>query len=354
MKAVVLRKPGLLEIADLPDPEPGPGELVLQIQAATTCGTDLKMFRRGHPRLPVPSPLGHEYCGVVAAVGPPLDGKAVPFREGDPIMAVHSGPCETCRYCQRGRFNLCQTIIDTMAFGAYAHQVRLPARVVKHNVFAKPSHLPFEEGALLEPLACVAFGARQLTLKPGASVLVVGAGAIGLMFVALLRALEPTLRIIVVGRRDDRRALAGRMGADVVIAPETEEVHDAIRQHTDGFGVDIAIDCTGQPSVWEDCVRIVDAGGQVLFYGGCKSGTTITLDTARVHYDQLRLLGVFHFDPAAVREAYGLLADKRIVLTPLIAERRYGLAQVPELFAQLDKGQGGIKNAVLPQQDTIA
>lgn len=348
----VLVQPRQIELREAPIPEPGPGEILVRIEAATTCGTDLKMFRRGHPLFPFPITFGHEFSGTVAAIGAGVRA----YREGDAVMAVHSAPCGECRYCRRGLFNHCVTLIETMALGAYAEYVKLPARHVAQNVYRKPPELSFAEASLLEPLACCVYGLRMLRLDgpPGTDpnslgdespvVVLYGAGPISLIFLRVLVGYF-NARAVVVARRDAPRETARRLGATLAVSPE--DAANAVRDLTGGFLADIAIDATGQPEVWERCVDLVDLGGQVLFFGGCPSQTSVTLDTHRLHYDQIAVYGAFHFDPAAVREAARLLTERRVDLRPLLTGT-YPLTELPDVFSRLDSGHGGIKDVIRP------
>ncbi|MBX6378514.1 MAG: alcohol dehydrogenase catalytic domain-containing protein, partial [Clostridia bacterium] len=161
MRAVHLVQPGCLELRDVPTPTPGEGEIVVRVEAALTCGTDLKAFRRGHRYIPMPGPFGHEYAGTVVAVGEAVRR----FRVGDAVAGVHSAPCFSCYWCRVGQENLCPHL--TMTFGAYAEYLRLPAAVVAHNTFLRPANLPAEEAALVEPLACVLHGLAEAPVRPG-------------------------------------------------------------------------------------------------------------------------------------------------------------------------------------------
>ena len=207
MHALLLKAPQELSYEEVPVPTPGPGDLLIKVKATTTCGTDLKAFRRGHPMIPMPGPLGHEYSGVVVAAG-----EGAKFKVGDAIMGVHSAPCQTCYWCQHGQENLCETIMATMVLGSYAEYLLIPKRIADLNVFDKPDSISFEMASLLEPLACVAQGVSKLPLTPDSSVLVIGPGAIGLMFVAALKAVGVE-DVTLAGRNAGRLAVGESLGA---------------------------------------------------------------------------------------------------------------------------------------------
>ncbi|MEZ6186435.1 MAG: alcohol dehydrogenase catalytic domain-containing protein [Planctomycetota bacterium] len=326
-------------------PSPGPGEVVVRVDLALTCGTDIKTYQRGHPKLPFPTPLGHEYTGTVARVG---SGVRV-VREGDPIVAAPSAPCGTCSRCARGLENLCQHIDgSTMAFGAFADYLLLPAHVVRRNVFLRPQGLPLATCALLEPLACVVAGVERLDLTGKDTALVMGAGPIGLLYVSLLK--RRGLEVLLLGKRP-RRLDAGRaLGADRVLdlgALEGDPVQ-AVRDATGGEGPCVVVECVGRPQAWEQAVGMVRAGGEVLFYGGCPGGSTVALDTRRVHYDALTLKGAFHFTPGDVRRALDLLVSGRLDLEPLVTGRT-PLSRIGETLEALSSGADEVKLAVVPE-----
>ncbi len=341
MQAVLLLGPGRLSYQDIPIPQPAEEEIVLKIGAALTCGTDLKAFLRGHPKWPMPTRFGHEYAGTVIARG----AKVTTVHEGDEVMLAPTGPCGTCFYCQREQENLCVTLMETMVLGGYAEYLTIPARVIRRNLFPKPASLSFAEAALLEPLSCVVFGLEQTLLRPDDTAVVIGAGAIGLLHVIVLRALGVE-QVYVVARNPQRARTAQELGAYGIIARAAEEAREEVLAVTAGRGADLVIECTAQPRVWEAALFLARPGGQVVLFGGCPSGTTVSLDTYRLHYDQVRLLSPFHFIPKAVRRAYELLTSGGIPAKKLISGV-YPLAKLAEAFDLLRRGEG-IKYAVIP------
>jgi len=322
-------------------PHPGPGEVLLQIKCALTCGTDLKTYRRGHPLWRLPTPFGHEFAGVVAEVGPEVEV----FRPGDAMMAAPTAPCGNCFYCGRGQENLCAEAIERMVLGGYADYLLVGAHVVARNAFRKPANLPFEEAALLEPLACVVHAqdsARPQTLE---SVLIIGAGAFGLLHMLALR-IVGVHEIIVAGRGSHRLEWAGRLGADRVIDVGDTGAEEAIAGINDGFGPDLVIECTGQVAGWADAFARVRRGGRVVFFGGCPLNTTLAIDTRRMHYDNLTLLAPFHFRPRDVQRAFELLCARQLGAGGVIDARR-PLSELAGVFAMLERGEV-LKCAVSP------
>ncbi len=341
MLASVLIEPGRIELQEINPPEISDGEILIQIKAALTCGTDLKAFRRGHPLMPMPTVFGHEFSGEVTEVGREVTG----FSPGDSVMAVHTAPCGVCTYCKRQLENLCPTMMDTKVLGAYAEYLKLPVEIVQRNTFHKPDHLSFREAAILEPLSCVVYGMESIALQPQTTVVIIGAGAVGLLHIMVARAMGAG-KIIVSGHHSFRLDLARKVGADVIIDSKRENPVSRIAAETDGLGAPLVIECTGQPTVWEQTTEMVSRGGTVILFGGCPSGSTVTFDTSRVHYDQITLKGVFHFNPAAVKKSFDYLCNREIDVSPLISADR-SLQDLQEVFENLIMG-GSIKYAIIP------
>ncbi|HWD39053.1 MAG TPA: alcohol dehydrogenase catalytic domain-containing protein [Fimbriimonas sp.] len=328
MRALILQRPGCLTLEEIERPTAGPGELLVKVHGATTCGTDLKAFVRGHPQIPMPGPLGHEYSGVVEEAGPGAN-----FVVGQAVMGVHSAPCQTCRWCLGGQENLCESIMATKVLGSYAEYLLIPERIARLNVFEKPESLSFEQASLLEPLACVAQGIIELQKTkalPAENALVVGPGAIGLLFVAALQK-SGVGQVKLAGRN------ASRLEAGVALGAEAAKWPDVLTRPEIGF--DLVIECTGQVKVWEKSVGFVRRGGHVMLFGGPPKGSRASFDTNRLHYDQITLLSPFHFGTAAVKQAYEWLTDGKLDLSPLISGAR-SLEQGEQTFAELLKGQG--------------
>lgn len=322
MRALVLERPGSLSLQDVPIPTPGPGELLIEVKAATTCGTDLKAYVRGHPQIPMPGVLGHEYSGVVAAAG-----KDAKFREGDAVMGVHSAPCQTCFWCRRGQENLCESIMATKVLGSYAEFLLVPERIANLNVFEKPLGLSFERASLLEPLACVAQGMAALPAGP-AKALVIGPGAVGLMFAASLN--EMGWEVTLAGRNAARLAVGAGIGVRTAVFADLDA--------RDGE-FDVVIECTGSVEVWERAPCFARRGGTVVLFGGCPTGSMASFDTRRVHYDQITLVSPFHFGTEAVRTARGWLLDANMPFDVLLTSER-ALEDGPEVFEELKAGKG--------------
>lgn len=338
MKQVILSRPGEIIINEVPEPEPSEGEVVIRINCALTCGTDLKAYTLGHKLIPMPGPFGHEYSGTIAKTG----RNVREFKEGDDVMGVHSAPCMECRYCKKDLHNLCEVIMQNKVLGAFSEYLLLPAGIVRLNLFHKPDNLSFHEGALLEPLSCVVHPYEKVMFGNIENSLVIGAGPIGLMHTAYLK--MNGLKVKVSDIFDERLSIAAKMGADTVKS-RIDTAH-SVREATGGIGVDLLVECTGQINVWEDAVNYVRRGGTVILFGGCPAGTKVNYDTHRLHYDELTLLGSFHYSPQDVKTAYQMLKGKKMDLSPLISGE-YPLGDIDKVFNLLERGKG-IKYALKP------
>jgi L-iditol 2-dehydrogenase len=343
MRGHVLVRPGTIELRELPRPHADSDGVVVRVRAALTCGTDLKAYLRGHPKIPMPTPFGHEFAGELAEVGSAVRG----LREGDAVMAAPTAPCGACYHCRREQENLCPQVMETMVHGAYAEYLKLPGAVVRTNLFAKPDRLPFTEAALLEPLACVVHGLSQVRLRPDDSVVLVGAGAIALLHLLVLRT-RGIEQVVVLARSRGRAAQAQALGA-TVLPVSGEEVRAPVLELTHGRGADVVIECTGQEHVWEFAPHLVRRGGQVVLFGGCPSGTAVRFDTHRLHYDQISLTSPFHFTPRDVRAAYELLSSGEFGGGARVAAE-YPLERLGEALERQRRGEGA-KFAIVPAAD---
>ena len=305
----------------MPVPQPGPGELLLKIEAATTCGTDVKVLRRGgHPRmLQVPTPFGHEMAGTIAAVGPDQDRWGL----GERVVVANSAPCGVCEPCRRDWENLCEDL--QYLNGAFAEYLLVPRRFAEVSTYRIPEELPFEVAALAEPLACVLHGLELCEAwhqdRPSDTV-VYGGGPIGLLFANLLAGRGH--HVVVADPNPPRLDAARRMGAHeaVQVSRDGGEAARLRRLAGQGDGFDLAVEATGSPVAWEDALASARPGGTVLLFGGCRPGTFIPLDTHRLHYCELTVRGAYHHRPATFERALDLLARGEVNAGELLSAER--------------------------------
>jgi L-iditol 2-dehydrogenase len=340
MRRAVLIRPGVLEMHEVPQPHPAAGEVVLRIDAALTCGTDIKTYQRGHPKIPLPAPLGHEFSGTVAAVGAGVER----FREGDAVACTPTAPCGVCRLCERGHDSLCAQAVGRIVLGAFADYITVPAHIVQTNMFERPASLRAEHAAILEPLSCVVHGADRVLLGRAERVIIVGDGPIALLFgqVAMLRGAD---EVLLFGKHDVRLRAAEAVGLSAIDVGG-DDIRIIARDLTDGVGADVVVECVGRPELWEAAFECVAGGGELLAFGGCPANTKASFDTFRLHYEEVDVKAAFHYGRADVRRAYDLLLDEEINADVLIthAESLDRLQDALELVMQ----RMAIKVAVHP------
>jgi L-iditol 2-dehydrogenase len=295
VKAALLYAPGDLRIEELPRPEPGPGDVLVQVEIALTDGTDLKTYRRGHPLLLTESParFGHEFCGL-------LDGRRV--------VAANSAPCGRCEGCERGE--QCRDL--AFLAGAYAEWLVVPERIAAVNLHDVPRGVAPEVAAMVEPLACCLRGIERARITAGDTVAVLGAGPIGLMLAACVA--DAGGWPVIVGGREERRALVEEFGAEV----------------GDGRGADVVVEAAGTEQAWSDAVELVRPGGTVVMFGGLPRDARPPVDAYRVHYEELTVRGSFHHTPQTVRAALVFLASGAYPWGRLVTHR-VSLDELPAL-----------------------
>jgi L-iditol 2-dehydrogenase len=304
VRALRFHGPGDLRLEDVPRPEPGPGDVLVQVEVALTDGTDLKAFRRGHPLLlgELPSPFGHEFCGIEVATGKRVvaANSAAGDERGEPIELLN---------------------------GAYAELIVVPAAIAAVNLLPVPAGLAPEVAAMVEPLACCLRGVERAGIEAGDRVAILGAGPIGLMLAACVS--DAGGRPEVVGGRQERRALVPEFGGAT----------------GDGDGADVVIEAAGTEDAWQRALELIRPGGNVVYFGGREAGTELRVDTYRLHYEELTLRGAFHHAPRHVRAALAFLASGAFPWQRLITHR-LRLEDVPALLA--DPPSDYLKAAVVP------
>ena len=310
MKAALLYGPGDLRIEEVPRPDPGPGDVLVEVELALTDGTDLKTFRRGHPLLAQesPAPFGHEFCGIV---------------DGNRVVAANSAPCGACDGCARGE--QCRDLV--FFAGAYAQWFVVPERIAAVNLHAVPRGVAPEVAAMVEPLACCLRGVERAGIVAGDHVAILGAGPIGLMLAACVA--DAGGWPVVVGGRPERQTFVESFGAET----------------GDGVGADVVIEAAGADEAWADAVALVRPGGTVVTFGGLLRDARPAVDAYRLHYEELTIRGSFHHTPAAVRAALVFLASGAYPWERLVTHR-VGLDGLPALFA--DPPRDLLKAAVVP------
>jgi L-iditol 2-dehydrogenase len=315
-RILFLTGPEQTELRETALRRPGPGELLVRIEAATTCGTDLKVFLRGgHPRmLEVPGPFGHEMSGTVVECGRDVDE----WVDGDQVVVVNSASCGECGPCREGRENLCEDL--HYLNGAYADYQIVPESFVRRSTYRRPAGLDPVMAAMTEPLACVLHGLSLCQITEAMEVAVFGAGPIGLMFVAEL--VSCGCRVVLGDLDSGRLDVGRRIGAEAVVPMEGDcEDAERIRALTeDGRGAELTVEATGTTLGWQNAMNTARPGGSALMFGGCPPGTEVVCDSHRLHYSEITFRGAYHHRPATVSMALERLVHRDSDLGLLIQD----------------------------------
>jgi 2-desacetyl-2-hydroxyethyl bacteriochlorophyllide A dehydrogenase len=329
MRAVRWLAPGKLEVAEVPDPTPGRGELVVAVGACGICGTDVHIADGEFPPTPYPIIPGHEFAGRIVAVGEAAPGG---WRDGDRVAVDPSVYCGHCPACRAGRGNLCanwNAIGDTVD-GAFAEYVAVPAV----NAYRIPDQVSDAQGALIEPLSCAVHGLRQIGPVLGADVLMMGAGTMGLLLMQLLN--RAGARSVTVVDRNRSRLTA----ATVAGAASVGTGADALDRR-----FDVAVDATGAPAAIEAAFGTLERGGRLLIFGVTSGDAEVRLSPFRIYNDEITIVGSMavlnSFGAAA-----GLMADGVIDTGPLLGDP-YPLDEFAAALAAVRAGQG-VKIQVSP------
>ncbi len=345
MEAALFYKPGDVRYETVPVPKITSDELLVKIESTLTCGTDLKCYRRGHPVLlkSFPSPFGHEFSGIVVRVG----SNVTQFKPGNRVVAANSAPCYDCDFCHKGNHNLCEHL--DLLNGSYADYLRIPAQITAHNTHKLPEDVSFEAAAFAEPLAVSLRGIDLSGVSPGDHVAIIGLGSIGQLLVRLAKL--KGAHVTAMARNPLKMAMAKDFGkADSLVnLRDCFDVEQIKACYTpQGKGFDIVIEAVGLPEVWEKAIGLARRGGLVNLFGGCPSGSSINIDTRRLHYDEITLISPFHHTPEYFRKALTLICEGKIDPRPLIS-KQLPLSQVPEALETVEAGQA-IKILLTPKQ----
>ncbi len=344
MQAAVLYGKEDVRLESVPVPVLGFGELLVRVRTALTCGTDVKVFRRGyHAKMISPPALfGHEMAGDIVQVGEGVSK----FRAGQRVVAANSAPCDKCFFCRRDQQNMCEDLLFNN--GAYAEFIRLPARIVEKNTYLIPEGMQYKDAALVEPLACAVRGLEETGLRPGDTVAVMGLGPIGLMLVRLAKYAYGA-RVVAIARRQEQVDRALLLGADEGIPMTNSAALLAkLKASTGGRGADVVMEAIGHPDAWELATVLVRKGGTINFFGGCPAGTKVGLDTGLLHYSEITCKASFHHTPAHVRRALAYLSDAKVSAAQLVNHEQ-PLSDLPKVLHDLaHRRNGQIKTAIIP------
>ncbi|MEY2400152.1 MAG: L-iditol 2-dehydrogenase [Ilumatobacteraceae bacterium] len=321
MKAARFYAPGDIRLEEVPDPEPGPGDVVIRVRNCSTCGTDVKISRHGHQNIHPPRTMGHEIAGEIVEIGDDVDG----WETGDRVQVIAAIPCGICADCRAGRLTVCpnQTSMGYDFDGAFATYCRVPAKVLAVNGLNRiPENVSFAEASVAEPLACVINGQQLARVGDGDDVVILGAGPIGCLHVRVARA-AGARRVFLIDLNEDRLAEAQRLvQPDAVITSSSADPVERILELTDGRGVDVAITATAAGAAQEQALLMLARQGRLSLFGGLpKDKPTITLDSNVVHYRELTLVGANGSSPTHNAMALDYIATGRVPVDDLISHR---------------------------------
>lgn len=311
MRAIVYYAPGDVRVEQVPEPQAGPGELRVKVDACAVCGTDLKSFKHGNPRIRAPLVIGHEFTGLIDTVGSETAG----FEIGERVVMATSLSCGQCLYCRQGWRNLCVDLAP-MGFsypGGMAQYVVIPHRALDNDHVVKvPPGIPAQQAALAEPLSCAVNAVAQCGLCPGDVVVVVGAGPMGLMNACVARAMGAgTIVLAEVGAQ--RLAQAAQFGCDVLVDSTREDLVARVKGLTGGLGADVAIIAAPAAAPQETALDLVRKRGTVCLFASLPVGhSMLQLDSRKIHYGELRVIGSSDSTGQHVRAAIEMMASGKV------------------------------------------
>jgi len=328
-----------IRIIEAPIPKIGPGEVLVKNKISTTCGTDVKNFKRGYPLVKPPHPFGHEFSGVIAAVGKDVKG----FHEGDRVAVHNTAPCNECYFCKKGLYSMCSNMIFNR--GSYAEYVKVPEPIVRQNMFVLDNSVSHKTASLMEPFSCAVYGIENCPIHLSDTVIINGAGPIGLMFARL--AVMKGAKVIVTDIMKNRLDLAEKLGVwKTCNLTDVDNMVEVVRSLTDEKrGADVVIEATGLIDVWKTSVQMVRKGGFCLLFGGTKVGSVLEVDATLLHYSQITIKGVFHTTPRHVMATLELLKMGTISSDDFI-QNEYRLPELEKAIREHASGKV-IKNCII-------
>jgi L-iditol 2-dehydrogenase len=339
MLAAVYHGPQDLRVEQVAVPDISAGELLLKVSSASICGTDLRIFHGGHRKYPAGTVRipGHEVVGTIARVGSGLSG----YETGQRVFVAPNMGCGHCRACVSGNNNLCANYdaLGVTLDGGFAEYMRVPAQaVLQGNVMPIHTQVDPAVAALIEPFACVLRGQAPLRIQPGDTVLVMGAGPIGVMHLKLAR-LSGAGRVIVSEPSQERLDQAVRMGADRGVNPVHEDLAVALDAETGGQGADVVIVAAPAHAAQEAALQLAGIGGRINFFGGLpKDRPTIQFDSNLVHYKELLVTATTACSTGDCWRAAGIVQSGRIDLSDLVSQR-FPLVEAARAFSAAADGK---------------
>ena len=351
MKAAVYQGQGRIALEERPRPQPRDDEVLVRVFAASICGTDTKVIRGGHFRVGVNDTrvLGHELAGEIVEVGRHVSH----WRPGQRVSAVPNIGCGHCDMCRKGLNNMCP---DYKAFGIdidggfQQYMIATSGAISGGNLFEIPETMSYEEASLVEPLSCCFNAWKDLAVTPEDRVLILGTGPIAGMFLQLARAYGAR-QVIVVGRRAERLEEIAPLGATHTVDSSKIDVVDEVMRLTGGHGVDVALTCAPAPELQVQALSCLARLGRMNFFSGLNKGTRVELDTNKVHYWGLKLLGSTGSSVEDYARALRLVETGKIRVTDVVTHR-FGMGDAVAAFEHALSGKG-MKTIIHPQEEKL-
>jgi len=340
MKVALLSEPLKFQVTEEAMPEPGPGEVRIQVKAAGICGTDLEAFSGRTPRgwsITYPFRMGHELAGVVDKVGPNVTSLKV----GDRVVPDGRLVCGQCYYCRQGKFSACKNAGYTS--GGFMEYSVYPAK----NLVVIPEGVSFFEAALTEPLSCCINGESKLSVAPGDTAAVIGDGPIGILHAQLLKARGA--KVVLIGMVPERLDLALQLGIDAAINIEEKDPVKEVDLFTQGCGADVVVVAVASGAVLEQAFHMAGRFGQVLYFAATMK-PKLEIDLDLVHYKELKLVGSYDSTIAHFEKGLQLLAQGLINVKSLVSHR-FSLEEINEAF-ETARQRKGLKIIIEPGRKT--
>ena len=330
-----------VRLQEMQKPEIGPNELLVKVVASGICGSDVMEWYRIKR---APLVLGHEIAGDIVEVGRGVKK----YKVGQRVFVSHHVPCMKCRYCLAGHTSTCDTLRTTNFYpGGFAEYIRVPEVNLEHGVYVLPKELTYDDGAFIEPLACVVRGFKLCRFKPGSTVLVLGSGIAGLLNIKLAKAYGAE-KIIATDLSNYRLDAARRFGADVVL-DATKDVPRLVRESNSGRPADLVIVCAGSAGAIDQAFKSVDRGGTILLFAPPMPGTQVPVPFGDLWKDEITVTMTYAGSPDDIKDAIELLWTKKVIVSDMITHR-FGLADTGKGFELVAKAGESIKVIIEPQK----
>jgi len=354
MEAAYLEKPGKIVVRRIPIPSIEENEVLVRVARCGVCMTDVHMYKGSFP-VKMPVILGHEFSGTIEKVGEKVTSYAnltgrIPIKIGDRVSAIPIINCGLCPACLKGKGNLCESAQsiggagEIVNNGAFAQYIKLPARVL----YKLPDNLSYTIGAFIEVTACCLHGIDLSRIKEGDSVLLIGAGMVGLLLLELVKLQGPS-QIIVSEGISERRKLAEARGADFVIDPmRTDPVNEA-KEITSGQGADVVIEAVGSPQTTEQAIQIAKKGGIVNIFGVAETKAFSQIKPFDIYFRELTVVGTYAVTLDTFNRAAKLLASGRLGIDYLLTEE-LPLYELKKAIEMMKKKKGLKKQIVMVKE----